>query len=87
MIKRAVKNGLMAKYVLLDIWFSSQNFIKTSRNIKDGSIHVVRALKRDKRNYEYKGEQVNFKQLVAKLKKEKKKVVAVSGTLTILKSL
>lgn len=33
---------------------------------------MVCAIKRDKRNYEYQGEQVNFKELVAKLKKEKK---------------
>lgn len=72
MIKRAVKNGFMAKYVLVDSWFSSENFIKTIRNIKDGAIHVVCALKRDKRKYEYQGEKVNFKELVAKLKKEKK---------------
>lgn len=72
MIKRAVKNGFMAKYVLVDSWFSSEDFIKTIRNIKDGVIHMVCAIKRDKRNYEYQGEKVNFKQLVAKLKKEKK---------------
>ena len=72
MIKRAVKNGIMAKYVLVDSWFSSEDFIKTVRKIKDGAIHIVCAVKRDKRNYEYKGEKVNFKQLVAKLKKEKK---------------
>jgi hypothetical protein len=72
MIKRAVKNGFMAKYVLVDSWFSSIDFIDTIRNIKCGAIHVVCALKRDKRNYEYKGEEVNFKELVATLKKEKK---------------
>lgn len=72
MIKRAVKNGFMAKYVLTDSWFSSYDFIKTIRDIKDGAIHVVCALKRDKRKYEYQGELFNFKELVAKLKKEKK---------------
>ena len=72
MIKRAVKNGFMAKYVLVDSWFSSIDFIETIRNIQDGAIHVVCAIKRDKRNYEYQGEQVNFKELVAKLKNEKK---------------
>lgn len=72
MIKRAVKNGFMAKYVLVDSWFSSENFIKTIRDIKDGAIHVICALKRDKRNYEYKGEKVNFKGLISKLKKETK---------------
>ena len=72
MIKRAVKNGFMAKYVLTDSWFNSEDFIKTIRAIKDGAIHVVCALKRDKRNFEYQGEKINFKGLVAKLKKEKK---------------
>lgn len=72
MIKRAVKNGFMATYVLTDSWFSSEGFIKTVRDIKDGAIHVVCALRRDKRKYKYQNEEVNFKELVSKLKKEKK---------------
>lgn len=85
MIKRAVKNGFMAKYVLVDSWFSSIDFIETIRNIQDGAIHVVCAIKRDKRNYEYQGEQVNFKELVAKLKKEKKRAAAGGGIHDILR--
>ena len=70
MIKRAVKNGFIAKYVLVDSWFSSEDFIKTVRKIKNGAIHIVCAVRRDKRNYEYKGCSLNAKKLISKLTKE-----------------
>ena len=41
MIKRAVKNGFIAKYVLVDSWFSSEDFIKTIRNIKGAAISWI----------------------------------------------
>jgi hypothetical protein len=72
MIKRAVKNGFMAKYVLADSWFSSKKFIRTIRSIKNGAMHVVCGVRKDKRKYTYKGEKVNAKQLLKILKKESK---------------
>jgi hypothetical protein len=53
------------------LYFEGEDFIKPIRDIKDGAVHIICALKSDKGNYEYQGEKVNFKGLIAKLKKEK----------------
>lgn len=68
MIKRAVKNGFIAKYVLVDSWFSSKEFIKSIRQIKHGVMHVICGIKKDKRNYLFDGSKVNAKQLIVKLR-------------------
>lgn len=47
MLKRAVKHGLQANYVLVDSWFSSKGFISTVRGIKSGALHVICAMKKD----------------------------------------
>jgi hypothetical protein len=72
LIKRAVKNGFMAKYVLVDSWFTSLDFIKEIRGIKDGAMHVVAGIRNDARKYSYKGESLNGKQLIQKLSSEGK---------------
>jgi hypothetical protein len=72
MLKRAVKHGFQAKYVLVDSWFSSLEFIQTVRGLGKKNMHVVCGMRKDKRNYTYNGEQVNAKQLFVKLKKEQK---------------
>jgi hypothetical protein len=72
MIKRAVKNGFVPKYVLADSWFTSEKFIKTIREIKKGALHVIAGIKMDKRNYEYKNQKVTGKELLKRLKQEGK---------------
>ncbi len=72
MIKRAVKHGWMAKYVLADSWFSSKEFIQTIRQIKNKEMHVVCGIRKDKRKYSYKGTKLNAQELHATLKKEGK---------------
>jgi hypothetical protein len=72
MLKRAVKHGFKAKYVLVDSWFSSKGFISTIRGIKDGALHVICAMKKDFRKYVYNGKEMNAKQLLVALKKEGK---------------
>lgn len=72
MIKRAAKNGFVPRYALMDSWFSSEGVIQGIRDIKNGAIDVVCAIKRDKRKYSYNGEEMNFKELIANLKKNKK---------------
>lgn len=72
MLKRAVKHGFRAKYVLVDSWFPSKGIISTVRGIKDGAMHVICAVKRDFRKYSYNGEELNAKELFKVLKKEKK---------------
>jgi hypothetical protein len=68
MIKRAVKNGFKAKYVLNDSWFTSRKYIKTIRSIKDGGMHLIAGIKRDKRKYTYNGIDLNGKELLNNLK-------------------
>jgi len=72
MLKRAVKHGFKAKYVLVDSWFSSKEFIRTIRELKDQSMHVVCGVRKDKRYYTYNEQKMNAKTLLATLKKESK---------------
>lgn len=72
MIKRAVKHGFKANYVLVDSWFSSKGFIQSMREIKNQALHVICAVRKDKRNYTYNGSKLNAKQLLSTLKKEGK---------------
>lgn len=72
LIKRAVKNGFKAKYVLVDSWFTSLDFIKTIRGIKNGAMHLVAGIRNDFRKYIYNGESLNGKQLIKKLSDEGK---------------
>ncbi len=72
MIKRAVKNGFMAKYVLADSWFTSEKFIKEIRKIKQGLLHVIAGIKMDKRKYDYKNQKITGKELLRILKQDGK---------------
>jgi hypothetical protein len=72
LIKRAVKNGFLAKYVLVDSWFTSLDFIKEIREIKNGAMHLIGGIRNDSRKYIYNGETLNGKQLIKKLSAEGK---------------
>ena len=63
LIKRAVKKGFVARYVLADSWFGSLKFIQTVRSIKNGLLHVICGVRNDKRKYQYKGKSLNSKEL------------------------
>jgi hypothetical protein len=52
MIKRAVKHGILPKYVLCDSFFTSENLVKSIRNIKNGAMHVIACVRKDKRKYD-----------------------------------
>jgi hypothetical protein len=69
MIKRAVKHGFIAKYVLCDSWFTSKEFIEEIKSIKSGKIDVIGGVRKDKRKYIYTGNELNAKGLLEKLKK------------------
>jgi hypothetical protein len=72
MLKRAYKHGFRAKYVLVDSWFSSKEFIQTARNIGKKAMHVICGMRKDKRNYTYNGQSLNAKKLLETVKKERK---------------
>lgn len=59
MLRRAVKHGLSADYVLTDAWFCTQDFIENVRDIKNGMIHIISMCRMDKRNYEVEGNVMN----------------------------
>jgi hypothetical protein len=68
MIKRAVKNGFRADYVLCDAWFSSKAFIQTVREVAGGSMHVIAGIRKDRRKYTHNGQLFNANEIIAKLK-------------------
>jgi len=73
MIRRAVKNGLIASYVLMDSWFVNDSMIKGIRAIKKGAMHILGMCKIDKRNYLVGNKQMNAHQLITKHERVKGK--------------
>lgn len=70
MIKRALKIGVKAKYVVMDSWFSMPSVIATLRE----HIHVICMLKdHPKWLYEYNGKKLRLSELYGKLKKKRGK--------------
>ncbi len=68
MLKRAVKHGIMADYLLTDSWFMSENMITEIRKIKKGAIHILSMCRMDKRKYLTDDGEFN----AAKLRKQNK---------------
>jgi len=68
LIKRAVKHGFVADYVLTDSWFSVAKLITTVRQLKAGAMHFLGMVKMDQRLYHYQGQQLNAKELQHRLK-------------------
>jgi len=69
MLKRAVKNGFVANYVLVDKWFFCNKLITSVRRLKKGSIHLLSAVKMDKKKYLYQGKKYTAKELLRKFRK------------------
>jgi len=70
MLKRALKQGFQANYVLVDSWFSSHEFIQTVRGLGKKPMHLVCGVRQDKRKYLYNGNSLNASQLKLVLKNE-----------------
>lgn len=64
MLKRAVKNGFIASYVLMDSWFVNDYMIKSIRSIKKGAMHLLGMCKLDKRKYDVGNRELNAHQLI-----------------------
>lgn len=73
MIKRAVKNGLMASYVLMDSWFTNDYMIKSIRSIKNGAIHLLGMCKMDRRKYRVNGKELNSHQIITRNERKNSK--------------
>ena len=70
MLKRAVKQGFRANYVLVDSWFSSHEFIQTVRGLGKKPMHLVCGIRQDTRKYLYKENSLSASQLKSVLKTE-----------------
>jgi len=70
MLKRAVKQGFRANYVLVDSWFSSHEFIQMVQGLGKKPMHLVCGVRQDARKYLYKGDSLNASQLKPVLKSE-----------------
>ena len=77
MVKRSVKHGIIADYLLTDSWFLSENMICEIRKIKNGAIHILSMCKMDKRKYTFENGCYNAKELLL-LKKQNKKNITRS---------
>ena len=73
MIKRAVKNGLMASYVLMDSWFTNDYMIKSIRSIKKGAMHLLGMCKMDTRKYRVNGKELNSRQIITRNERKNSK--------------
>lgn len=68
MIRRAVKHGFSASYVLVDSWFVNHELIKCVRSVAKGTMHLVGMVKQDSRKYTYKGREYTAKGLIGMLR-------------------
>ncbi|WP_088225632.1 transposase [Desulfosporosinus sp. FKB] len=68
LLKRAVKKGFRANYVLVDSWFSSHEFIETVRGLGKKPMHLICGVRQDPRNYTYNGQSLNARELHKVLK-------------------
>lgn len=66
MLRRAVKNGYIAKYLLVDKWFFGHDFIKEVRIIKDVVIHVITLLRNKTTGFTVDGKRISAKVLIQK---------------------
>ena len=73
MLRRAVKNGFSASYVLMDSWFVNDSTIKGIRAITGGALHVLGMCKVDTRKYTVDGSEMNAHQLIAKFNRKRAK--------------
>ncbi len=73
MIRRAVKNGFIASFVLMDSWFVNDYMIKSIRSIKKGAMHLLGMCKIDRRKYLIGNREMNAHQLIVKNQRKNSK--------------
>jgi hypothetical protein len=73
LLKRAIKNGFMPSYVLMDSWFVNDYIIKNIRAIKNGTMHVLGMCKIDNRKYSVNKKELNVKQIITKNERKNSK--------------
>lgn len=73
MLRRAIKNGFIANYVLMDSWFVNDYMIKSVRSIKKGAMHLLGMCKIDRRKYLDSKRELNAHQLIVKNQRKNSK--------------
>ena len=73
MLRRAVKNGFLASYVLMDSWFVNDYMIKNVRAIRNEAMHLLGMCRLDTRKYMVDKKESNAHQLITKHKRKKGK--------------
>ncbi len=66
MIKRAIRHGFNADYVLMDSWFVNDTIIAGIKSIKNSCLHVLGMCKLDTRKYSLNGKSFNTRELIVK---------------------
>ncbi len=81
MVKKAIKIGIRAKYLVMDSWFSMPSVISSLRQ----HIHIICMLKdHPKWFYEYNGKKLRLSDLYGKLKKKRGKAKVKASVLVVL---
>ena len=65
LLKRAVKNGFTADYVLCDSWFTSEALIAAVRSAAKGAMHLIAGVPNGNRKYCWGGGLFNASELIA----------------------
>jgi hypothetical protein len=71
MLKRAVKHGYKASYVLVDSWFMCEELILSIRSIRHGMLQVLGMCKIDKRKYMIDKKEFTASELITRLSRKK----------------
>jgi len=64
MIRRAVKKGFRATYVLMDSWFVNDTMISAITSIRNAKLHVLGMCKMDNRKYSMGNKALNSHQII-----------------------
>jgi hypothetical protein len=70
MLKRAIKHGFTADYVLCDSWFTSESLMKAVRSVAKGTMHLIAGISNGNRQYGYDGGLFTAKEIISLLKRE-----------------
>jgi hypothetical protein len=70
LLRRAVKNGFIASYVLMDSWFVNDFMIKSVRSIKKGAMHLLGMCRIDRRKYMVDKRAMSAHQLIVKYQRK-----------------
>jgi hypothetical protein len=71
MIRRAIRHGFVADYVLMDSWFVNDTIIAGIKSIRNSCLHVLGMCKMDKRKYFIDGKELNARGLIARYSRKR----------------